>query len=330
MRREFPRKDFPLRCFLIAILLLALPFFLPAGGSQEESGDRGKYMAEQGNILPADEVRIDSYISQINYRYPDPAGDLGVTLYTGHRQVSVHGQEEIVQIGLQGRREKFEDLPALNLAFVFDRSGSMSGKHKMEWVKEAFGIFIERLRPRDTVSVVAFAEKADVLLPASRLDSVRSRRELIERVRAVKAEGESSLKAGLLAGYAQVSVNAKKDSVNRVLLVSDGLGEPEGLLDVVDKYKREGIGVSTIGVGEDFNFDIMAKIATQSGGSSRFMANLKKMSDIFDTDLDRMVVPVAYDLRMEYAIPGDTIMISRAGRSDTSCRPFITGTTRRS
>lgn len=138
------------RVFIIAILII-LPLSIWAGGSKEESADRGKYVAGQERIISPDELNIDSYISQINYQYPDPERDLSVTLYAGHRQVSIHGQEEVIQIGIQGKRENFEDLPPMNLAFVFDKSGSMSGKDKIEWVKEAFKIFIYRLRERDTV-----------------------------------------------------------------------------------------------------------------------------------------------------------------------------------
>ena len=286
------------RVFIIGILII-LPLFIWAGGSKEESADRGKYVAGQERIISPDELNIDSYISQINYQYPDPKRDLSVTLYAGHRQVSIHGQEEVIQIGIQGKRENFEDLPPMNLAFVFDKSGSMSGKDKIEWVKEAFKIFIYRLRERDTVSIIAFAEKADILLPATGLDKIRSRKELIERVLTVKPEGKSNLKAGLLAGYEQVKSRYKPGSVNRVLFISDGLGEPNGILDMADKYKGEGINVSTIGVGMKFNFDLMGQLMTRGGGSSRFMSNIEKINSIFNTDLDRMVVPVAYDLTME-------------------------------
>ncbi len=287
------------QAILIAAILIVLPSILWAGGASEESADRGQYLAGQGKIIPAEEIKIDSYISQIDYRYPDPEGDLAVNLYTGHRQVSTDGQEQIVQIGIQGRRARFEDLPPMNLAFVFDRSGSMSAPHKIQWVKEAFEIFIRRLRDCDTVSVVAFAEAAEVLLPATRLDRVSSRKELIEKIRAIKPEGESDLKSGLLEAYRQVETHFDSGFVNRIIFVSDGLGSPGDMLATAGRYKERGINVSTVGVGSEFNSDLMHDLATKSGGSSRFMSNRTKIREVFGTDLDRMVVPVARELEME-------------------------------
>jgi len=293
---------------LIAAILISLPATLWSGGASEESADRGQYLAGQGQIIPSEEIKIDSYISQIDYRYPDPEGDLGGNLYTGHRQVSTDGQEEIVQIGIQGKRASFEDLPPMNLAFVFDRSGSMSATHKIQWVKEAFEIFIRRLRDGDTVSVVAFAEEAEVLLPATRLDGVNSRKELIEKIRAIKPEGESDLKSGLLEAYRQVEAHFDSGFVNRILFVSDGLGSTGDILATVARYKERGINISTIGVGSEFNSDLMHDLAIKSGGSSRFMSNRNKICEIFGTDLDRMVVPVARELEMKIEFLQDVMI----------------------
>jgi Ca-activated chloride channel family protein len=237
------------RCILIIGILSVLPSLAWPGAAKEESADRGKYVAEQGNIITPQEIQIDSYIAEIDYQYPYPKTEVGVTLHAGHRQVSIHGQEEVIQIGIQGRREKYADIPPMNLAFVFDKSGSMSGKYKIEWVREAFSIFIYRLREEDTVSIVAFAERADVLLPATRLGEIRSRKILIERVQAVTPEGESDLKAGILAGYDQMKLRSHEASINRIIFISDGLGEYDDLLEMADRFKEEGINISTVGVG---------------------------------------------------------------------------------
>jgi uncharacterized protein YegL len=292
-------KKILVQCILIIGILSIPPSLAWPGAAKEESADRGKYVAEQGNIIPPEEIHIDSYIAQIDYQYPYPETEVGVTLHAGHRQVSIHGQEEVIQICIQGRREKFGDIPPMNLAFVFDKSGSMSGKDKIEWVREAFLVFLYRLREEDTVSIVAFAEKADVLLPATRLGEIGSRKLLMERVRAVTPEGESDLKAGILAGYDQVKSRSHEDSINRIIFISDGLGEYDEILEMADQFREEGITISTVGVGMDFNLELMTQLADHGGGSSRFMSNREKINEIFNTDLDRMVVPVAFDLKME-------------------------------
>jgi len=293
------KKIVLVQCILVIGIMSILPSLAWPGAAKEESADRGKYVAEKGNIIPPQEIHIDSYIAQINYQYPYPESEVGVTLHAGHKQVSIHGQEEVIQIGIQGRREKYEDIPLMNLAFVFDKSGSMSGKDKIEWVRKAFDIFIYRLREEDTVSIVAFAERADVLLPATRLWEIGSRKLLMERVRAVTPEGESDFKAGLLAGYDQINSRSHEATINRIIFISDGLGEYDDLLEMADRFREEGINISTVGVGMDFNLELMSQLANRGGGSSRFMSNREKINEIFNTDLDRMAVPVATDLKME-------------------------------
>jgi len=287
---------------LFVVLLAAVPS-LSAGGAEEEAGGaRGAYVAEQGRIIPPDEVDIASYIASIDYSYPDPPDDLGVSLYSGHRQVSIHGQEEILQIGIQGRRTPFEDLPVLNLCFLFDSSGSMSEKDKIQWAKEAFDLFLDRLRPQDILSVVTFSDEAEVLLPSTRVGELMERKELRERVQRVTAQGFSSLEAGLMAGYQQLLLGYRSEQVNRVLLVSDGLGEPERAMELVQDYRRRGISLSTISVGMNCDLKVMKNLAKRGAGSSRFISNPEKMAEIFGTDLDRMVVPIAYELDIDVEI----------------------------
>ena len=128
---------------LIFLFLVCFTCLLWAGGESEAAGtDRGASLVEQGKIIPADQIIIDSYISQIDYTYPSPSGNLGVNLYTGYKSRPLAGREEVLHIGIQARRTPFEELPVMNLAFVFDASGSMSGPGKMEYVREGLTAFV--------------------------------------------------------------------------------------------------------------------------------------------------------------------------------------------
>lgn len=287
---------------LFVVLLAGVTSLGAAGAEEEAGGARGVYVAEQGRIIPPAEVDIASYIASIDYGYPDPAGELGISLYSGHRQVSIHGQEEILQIGIQGRRTLFEDLPVLNLCFLIDSSGSMSEKDKVQWAKEAFDLFLDRLRPQDILSIVTFSDKAEVLLPSTRVGEIVERKELRERVHRVTAQGSSSLETGLRAGYRQVLAGYRPDQVNRVLLISDGLADQEEALELVESYRGRGVSLSTISVGMNCDLKVMKNLAKRGAGSSRFISNPEKMAEIFATDLDRMVVPIAYDLDIDVEI----------------------------
>ena len=285
---------------ILVSFFLLIPVFAWCGGEAEaaSSATRGKYLAGQGIIIPAQEVHVDSYIAHIDYRYPEPEEDLGVTLYSGHHQVSTSGQEEVIQIGIQGKKLEFENLPPLNLAFVIDKSGSMRAADKIGWVKDAFDIFIERVRDIDFVSLVAFDNGARVLFPSTQMTSRDRRLSFKRRVSSIQPGGGTNLVAGLELGYQQVLANYRREYTNRVLFLTDGVGESKGLLDMAETYKEMGINVSTIGVGTDFDLELMMELARRGGGSSRFISDREEMEKTFGSELDRMAVPVASNLEM--------------------------------
>lgn len=177
----------------------------PAPKAEEEAApERGKYLAGRGIIIPPQEVYIDSYVGFINYHYPKPEAAVGVNLYSGHRQISSKGQEEVIQIGIQGREISFEELTPMNLAFVIDKSDSMSEQDKIDWVKEAFDIFIERVRDKDFVSLVVFDDEAEVIFPSTQMKSMQERIKFKNAVRSIIPSGGDNLDAGLPADTGQL------------------------------------------------------------------------------------------------------------------------------
>ncbi|MBI9104060.1 MAG: VWA domain-containing protein [Spirochaetales bacterium] len=209
----------------ISILFLIVSFsHLFAGGSQESaaSSTRGRYLAGQGIIIPPEEIYPEAYIASIDYSYPLPDDDLGVYLYTGNSQVSSFGSEGILQIGIQGESVPYDLLPPMNLAFVIDNSSSMKDEDKIEWVKKAFGVFIDQVRNRDYVSLVEFNDDARVIFPSTKMDSKAKRESFLEAVLNLVPSGGSNLEKGLESGYEQVLANYRNDYINRVLFMSDG------------------------------------------------------------------------------------------------------------
>lgn len=287
----------------LSILLLTIPSMLWAGSKAEESAapERGKYLAERGTIVPPEEVYIDSYVGYIDYQYPKPETDFGVTLYSGHRQISSRGQEEIIQIGIQGKELSFEELPPMNLAFVIDKSGSMADRDKMDWVKESFYIFIDKVRDKDFVALVYFDNSAQTVFPSTKMGSSVNRQRFRDEVYRVRPGGGTNLLDGVKLGYKEVLKNYRSEYINRVILLSDGQAttSTHGLMEMAATYRDTGITISTIGLGEDFDLALMRKLAHAGGGSSRFISGREEMEKTFGSELDRMVVPIAYDLQMK-------------------------------
>jgi len=314
MKRKILVTLFPFAVMLVAVMLVAaIPNW--AGGAAEggASQTRGRYLAGRGVIIPPSEIHVESYISQIDYTYPDPETDLGISLYPGHRQLSTAGQEEIVQIGIQGRRLAFTDLPPMNLCFVIDKSGSMASQDKMGWVREAFYVFIERVRDKDYVALVVFDSDSQVLFPSTQMSTRQKRTAFREAVEKIEPGGGTNLIAGLKLGYQQVLSNFRSEYTNRVLFLTDGVGESEGILEMAETYKQMEINVSTVGVGKDFDTNLMVDLARTGGGSSRFISDRNEMEKTFGSELDRMLVPVARNLDMKLEVPPDIEILQTWG-----------------
>jgi len=206
-----------------ALIVLAVISFSAScsSGASAGSGTRGRYLAGRGIIIPPEEVYIDSYFASVNYNYPAPQSDMGIYLYNSSAQMSV-GQEGILQIGIQGRNKGFDELPPMNLVFVIDCSDSMNDEDKIAWVRESAAIFVNKIRPVDSLALVSFHETAEVNFASTRMDSAEKRQRFLNAVNSLRPQGTSDLEKGLAAGYQQALINFREGSVNRVLFFSDG------------------------------------------------------------------------------------------------------------
>ncbi len=164
----------------------------------------------------------------------------------------------------------------VNIAIVIDRSGSMQGD-KIKHAREAALQAIDRLRDNDIVSIVAYDTSVEVLVPATK---VSDREEIKGRIRAIKAHGSTALFAGVSKGAAEVRKFLDDKHVNRVILLSDGLANvgpssPMELGQLGRSLIKEGVSVSTMGLGTGYNEDLMSKLAIESSGNHTFIEMLR-------------------------------------------------------
>jgi DNA-binding beta-propeller fold protein YncE len=273
---------------------------LAAGEKEMESVDRGEYMVAKGRIIPPQEVYEDSYVSALDFQYPDPEeGPIAVRFFSGNRQVSTEGQEEVILIGIQGRRFTYEDLPTMNQAFVIDKSGSMYQMDKMDWVKESFDIYIRKMREKDFVSLIVFDDTARVVFPSTQMNGEGIRRRFRDAVHSIVPGGGSNLRAGLQLGYKELLSNYHEDYMNQVLFLTDGVGSSEEMYELAATYREVGINVTAIGLGEDCDLGFIDNLADWGGGGARFVAGREKMEEIFGSEFGKMVIPAARDVEIE-------------------------------
>lgn len=206
----------------------------------------------------------------------------------------------------------------LNVALVLDRSGSMEGA-KLERAKEAAKLALRQLSERDILSIVTFESEVQVLLPATRLTDKQAVGRLIERI---ESGGSTALFGGVSKGAAEVRKFLSRGSVNRILLLSDGIANvgpdsPAALGDLGASLRREGISVSTIGLGLDYNEDLMTRLAQTSDGNHAFVQEPQDLARIFDLEFQDALAVVARDLKVTLDFQGGALplrILNRPGQ----------------
>jgi Mg-chelatase subunit ChlD len=169
------------------------------------------------------------------------------------------------------------DRKPLNLCFALDRSASMEENNRMEKLKEAMKKILSSLSPDDYFSIVTYDDVARVVLPARRYNSNSDSvfREIIDRI---TIGGGTDMLAGMIKGYNEINKNCNRFYRNRLILMSDGVsttGEknPDRILKhTIDCYGK-GIETSTIGIGNNINFNLLHHISVEGRGKSHFIGD---------------------------------------------------------
>jgi Ca-activated chloride channel family protein len=204
-------------------------------------------------------------------------------------------QTNYLRIALDGcAPQRNADRTPVNVAFVIDRSGSMSGE-RIAQAREAAVMAIKRLDDKDIASLVIFDDRIDVPVPAQK---VADHNYFIDRILQVGARGNTAIYAGVDAGAAEVRKFKDPHRLNRVVLLSDGQANvgpsrPGDFAELGRQLLAEGISVSTIGLGADYNEDLMLQLARAADGNHAFAGAPTDLIQIFNREFDDVLASCA-------------------------------------
>jgi Ca-activated chloride channel family protein len=201
---------------------------------------------------------------------------------------------------------------ALNLAIVLDKSGSMYAARKLDYVKDAVQFVIDQLRPTDLCSIIAFADKARVLIPSGQLYDKDQAKRMIRNIDQVDVGSGTEMLKGITAATEQVRNAFAPDRMNHVILLTDGLTQAEKKCkEKCLEASRDGISFSSIGVGDDFNEELLLDIANGCRGKSYYIDDPRDIPQIFMQELAGVQSVVVKNPRLKIKLSKD-IGIRRA------------------
>jgi Ca-activated chloride channel family protein len=211
------------------------------------------------------------------------------------------GESQLIYMLLEvGPREEKESLPAppLNICLVLDRSTSMQGD-KMDMVKATAIQLLRSLRPEDVFSVIAFSDRAEVIIPAA-FNSDKKKQE--SRIQMMQTSGATEIYNGLKAGLQEVRRTVDPSRVNHIILLTDGqtYGDEQECLKLAEEAAAQNIGISGMGIGNEWNDIFLDALAGKTGGSSAYISQPKDIQRLLVDKFNALISTYADEVHLEF------------------------------
>jgi Ca-activated chloride channel family protein len=210
--------------------------------------------------------------------------------------------------------------PPLNVCLVLDRSTSMKGE-KMDVVKSTAIQVLRNLRPQDILSVVTFSDRAEVTIPAS---YHQDRARLEARIQMIQPGGATEIYQGLEAGVKEVMRSIESKRINHIILLTDGhtYGDEQLCLALASRVAEHGIGISAMGIGQDWNDIFLDVLATRTGGSSAFISEPQEIKRLLLEKFNALIQTYADDITLAVN-PAEGIELSYGFRLQPDPAPIM-------
>ncbi len=265
---------------------------------------------EDGNLPPAESVRVEEYVNYFHQGYPNPENVAFGVYADGAPSPFQNDGTLILRFGVQGYQVPEWQRKLATLTFVIDVSGSMSDGNRLEMVKQSLQYLVDRLGPDDTVGIVVYSTDARLLLPVT---SGSDRGTILNAIYSLRPEDTTNAEAGLRLGYSLAMQAFRSGTSNRVILCTDGVANvgqtgPDAILAEVHGYVSEGITLTAVGFGMgNYNDVLMERLADQGNGNYSYVDTIEEARRIFVDDLTSTLQVIALDAKIQVDFNPDTV-----------------------
>ena len=256
----------------------------------------------QGTLPPPGAVRIEELINYFRFSYSQPASNQPFSVTTELSECPWNPKHRLALIGLQGRELPSTELPARNLVFLIDVSGSMMSADKLPLVRNAMRMLAESLTANDRVAIVVYAGSSGLVLPSTPGDQ-KSR---IDRAIAeLEAGGSTNGGEGIRLAYKVAREHFIRGGVNRVVLATDGdfnvgTTSQDELVRLIEEQRASGVFLSVLGVGTgNLKDSTMEKLADKGNGNYAYLDSLHEARKVLLREAGATLVTIAKDVKIQ-------------------------------
>ena len=253
-------------------------------------------------LPPKDAVRIEEMINYFTYDYPQPKGNAPFSIITEVSKCPWNKENNLVMIGLQGKKIKIDKLPPNNLVFLLDVSGSMSSPNKLPLLKSAFKLLTKQLRSEDRVSIVVYAGAAGLVLDST---SGNQKEKILSAIEKLNAGGSTAGGAGIKLAYKIAKENLISNGNNRIIIATDGdfnIGQSSdsALVRMIEEKRNDGIFLTVLGFGMgNYKDNKMEKLADKGNGNYAYIDDIMEAKKVLVNELGATLFTIAKDVKLQ-------------------------------
>ncbi|MFN0253457.1 MAG: von Willebrand factor type A domain-containing protein [Kofleriaceae bacterium] len=263
-----------------------------------------------GKLPPKDAVRIEEMINYFSYEYPQPAKSEPFSITTDVTQSPWNAGMKLVRVGLAAPAIEDSQVPARNLVFLLDVSGSMSAANKLPLLKQSMTLLVAQMRPQDKISIVTYAGNAGLVLPptsGNEKDTIRN------AIANLEPGGSTNGAAGIQLAYDLAEKQMKKGSINRVILATDGdfnVGTTDqgSLIRLIEQRREKGVFLTVLGFGMgNYKDSTLEKLADKGNGNHAYIDTLAEARKVLVKEAGATLVTVAKDVKLQIEFNPTTV-----------------------
>lgn len=257
---------------------------------------------DQGQLPPAGAIRIEEMINYFHYEYPQPQKDQPFSINTEIAVAPWNKDHQLVLIGLQGKKIPVETLPASNLVFLVDVSGSMNMPNKLPLVKASLKLLVNQLREQDRVAIVVYAGAAGLVLPPA---NGMEKTKIKDAIDNLDAGGSTAGGAGIRLAYKTAREHLIKNGNNRVILCTDGdfnVGESsdDAMERLIEEERKSGVFLTVLGYGMgNYKDNKMQKLADKGNGNHAYIDGLSEARKVLVNEFGGTLFTIAKDVKLQ-------------------------------